>query len=305
MTKKGGNMFTGYIQKIRESAIASVPEKDRISLQYLMGEVKSVDLTKLPKAKGPGVAWTVESALKELNKEPLLGRSYNNGQKMFSAGLCIACHRFGDQGGGIGPDLTNLAKRSDYKSILESTIHPSMVVSEQFEQHELTMKDGSIVMGQVVAEENGEYSLVQSGLDPLNLKKVKVTDVQTKKGSKISMMPGGLINSMNAEELKDLIAYFVSAGDRKHKVFRSLKKLQVELISALYGEDGNPKRQMDVRKVIQKQLDGMQYDFAMSNKLAGKDPAGGVVKVLNLKYKLNGKVYSKKIRENQAFSFSD
>ena len=37
-----------------------------------------------------------------------------------------------------------------------------MVVSEQFEQHELTMKDGSIVMGQVVAEENGEYSLVQS-----------------------------------------------------------------------------------------------------------------------------------------------
>ena len=305
MTKKGGNMFTGYIQKIRESAIASVPEKDRISLQYLMGEVKSVDLAKLPKAKGPGVAWTVESALKELNKEPLLGRSYNNGQKMFSAGLCIACHRFGDQGGGIGPDLTNLAKRSDYKSILESTIHPSMVVSEQFEQHELTMKDGSIVMGQVVAEENGEYSLVQSGLDPLNLKKVKVSEVQTKKGSKISMMPGGLINSMNAEELKDLIAYFVSAGDRKHKVFRSLKKLQVELISALYGEDGNPKRQMDVRKVIQKQLDGMQYDFAMSNKLAGKDPAGGVVKVLNLKYKLNGKVYSKKIRENQAFSFSD
>ena len=303
MTKKGGNMFTGYIQKIRESAIASVPEKDRVSLQYLMGTVKSIDLAKLPKAKGPGVAWTVESALKELNKEPLLGRNYSNGQKMFSAGLCVACHRFGDEGGGIGPDLTNLAKRSDYKSILESTIHPSMVVSEQFEQHELTMKDGSIVMGQVVAEENGEYSLVQSGLDPLNLKKVKVADVKSKKGSKISMMPGGLINSMNAEELKDLVAYFVSAGDKKHKIFRPLKKLQIELISAIYGEAGNPKRQMDVRKVIQKQLDDWQYDFSMTNKLAGKDPAGGTVKVLDLKYKLNGKTYSKKIRENGTVSF--
>ena len=303
MTKKGGNMFTGYIQKIRESAIASVPEKDRVSLQYLMGTVKSIDLAKLPKAKGPGVAWTVESALKELNKEPLLGRNYSNGQKMFSAGLCVACHRFGDEGGGIGPDLTNLAKRSDYKSILESTIHPSMVVSEQFEQHELTMKDGSIVMGQVVAEENGEYSLVQSGLDPLNLKKVKVDDVKSKKGSKISMMPGGLINSMNAEELKDLVAYFVSAGDKKHKIFRPLKKLQIELISAIYGEAGNPKRQMDVRKVIQKQLDDWQYDFSMTNKLAGKDPAGGTVKVLDLKYKLNGKTYSKKIRENGTVSF--
>ena len=38
------------------------------------------------------------------------------------------------------------------------------------------------------------------------------------------MMPGGLINSMNADELKDLIAYFVSAGDPKHKVFRSTKE---------------------------------------------------------------------------------
>lgn len=305
MTKKGGNMFTGYIQKIRESAIASVPDKDRISLQYLMGEVKSVDLAKLPRAKGPGVAWTVDSALQVLNKEVLSGRDYTNGKKMFSAGLCVACHRFGNEGGGVGPDLTNLAKRSDYKSILESTIHPNMVVSEQFEQHELKMKDGSMVLGRVVAEENDEYSLVQSGLEPLKLTKIKKAKVASKEGSKLSMMPGGLINSMNAEELKDLIAYFVSAGDRKHKVFRSLKKLKIELISALYGEDGNPKRQMDVRKVIQKQIDGMLYDFAMSNKLAGKDPAGGVVKVLNLKYKLNGKVYSKKVRENQTFSFVD
>ncbi len=304
-SKKGGNMFSGYIQKIRESAIASVPERERVSLQYLMGEVKSVDLAKLPRAEGPGIAWTVESALKELNKEPLAGRNYGNGKKMFSAGLCVACHRFGDEGGGVGPDLTNLAKRSDYKSILESTIHPNMVVSEQFEQHELTMKDGSIVMGQVVAEENGEYALVQSGLDPLNLKKVKVADVKAKKGSKISMMPGGLINSMNAEELKDLIAYFISAGDKKHKIFRPLQKLQIELLSAIYGEAGNPKRQMDVRKVIQKQLDDFQYDFAMTNKLAGKDPAGGTVKVLDLKYKLDGKIYSKKIRENQTVSFID
>jgi hypothetical protein len=62
------------------------------------------------------------------------------------------------------------------------------------------------------------------------------------------MMPGGLINSMNANEVKDLVAYFVSGGDRKHKVYRSGKKLEIELVSALYGEDGNPKKQMDVKK---------------------------------------------------------
>jgi len=303
MTKKGGNMFTGYIQKIRESAIASVPEKDKASLQYLMGEVKSIDLSKLPKAKGPGVAWTVDSALKMLNKEPLSGRSYANGHKMFSAGLCVACHRYGKEGGGIGPDLTNLAKRSDYKSILESTLQPNLVVSDQFEQHELTMKDGSLVLGRIVVDDKDEYGLVQSGLEPLKLKKVKKSEVASKKGSKISMMPGGLINSMNADELKDLVAYFVSGGDRRHKVYRSGKKLEIELVSALYGEDGNPKKQMDVMKVIQKQLDAWQYDFAITNQLVGRDPAGGVFKVLLLTYKHKGKTVTKKIKENAIVSF--
>ena len=147
------------------------------------------------------------------------------------------------------------------------------------------------------------YNIVKSALEPLKLTQVQKSKVESKKGSKFSMIPGGLINSMNAEELKDLIAYFVSGGDRKHKVFRSLKKLKVELISALYGQAGNPERQLDVKNKIQKQLDEMQYDFTITNKLAGKDPAGGVLKTLDLKYKLNGKIYSKKIRENGTVSF--
>ena len=48
LTKSGGNMFKGYINKIRESAMANVPEADKASLEYLMGDIKSIDLAKLP-----------------------------------------------------------------------------------------------------------------------------------------------------------------------------------------------------------------------------------------------------------------
>ena len=308
MTKKGGNMFTGYISKIRESAIASVPEKDQVALQYLMGEVKTIDLATLPKAAGPGVAWTVESGLKALNEQPLTARSLANGKKMFSAGACVACHRFGKEGGGIGPDLTHLAKRSDYRSILESILDPSLVVSEQFEQHALKMKNGSTEMGRIVADENGEYSLVQSGFEPMKLKQVKKADVLSKAGSKISMMPPALINSMNAEELKDLMAYFVSQGDAKHAVYKkpkSNKKLNIELVRAVYGVSGDVKKQMDVSRMIQRRLDARDYDFAMTNAVAGKDPAPGTVKVLQLTYKLDGKLVEKTVRENAAVPFAE
>ncbi|MDA0725050.1 MAG: c-type cytochrome [Verrucomicrobia bacterium] len=306
MSKKGGNMFTGYIQKIRDSAIASVPEKDRPSLQYLMGDIKSIDISKLPKAKGPGVVWTVDSALKMLKEEPLAGRSLANGKKMFSAGLCVACHRVGPEGGGIGPDLTNLAKRSDYKAMLESTLQPNLVVSDQFEQHELKMKDGAVVMGRIVVDEKDSYSLVQSGLEPLKLKKVMKADVASKKGSKISMMPPGLANSMNADELKDLIAYFVSQGNNRHPVYKrpkSNKKLDIEIISAIYGVKGNAQRSMDVSKAIEQYLDAREYEFEITNVFAGRDPAGGTAKVLVLEYKFNGKKISKTINENGLVSF--
>ena len=220
LEKKGGSMMKQYLAKIRVTAIESIPEKDRLTIQYLIGDVKNIDLAKLPKAAGPGVAWTVESALKVLNKEPLKERDLANGKKMFSAGMCIVCHNFANEGGGVGPDLNTLAKRSDYRSMLESILQPNLVVSDQFEQHELKMKDGSTVLGRVVSEKDGVLSLVQSGFAPNTLTKVNKADVVSTKGSKISMMPPGLINSMNAEELKDLIAYLVSQGNPRHSVYR-------------------------------------------------------------------------------------
>jgi hypothetical protein len=50
-------------------------------------------------------------------------------------------------------------------------------------------------------------------------------------------------------------------------------------------------------------MDAREYEFAITNTLAGRDPAGGTVKVLLLKYKFNGKTISKKISEGGLVSF--
>jgi len=199
-----------------------------------------------------------------------------------------------------------LAKRSDYKAILESTLQPNLVVSDQFEQHELKMKDGSVILGRIVMDDKDSYSLVQSGLEPLKLKKVKKADVDSKKSSKLSMMPPGLVNMMNADELKDLIAYFVSQGNNRHPVYKRpkpTKKLDIEIISAIYGVEGNAQKSMDLSKTIKQYMDAREYEFNITNTFAGRDPAPSIKKVLILKYKFNGKTISKTIREGGLVSF--
>lgn len=150
-----------------------------------------------------------------------------------------------------------------------------------------------------------------SGVTPDKLTKFKLADVESKRLSKLSMMPSKLINGMNAEELKDLIAYFVSQGNPRHAVYKrpktvnlSVKKLNIELITAVYGAPGDSKKSMDVRKVLQQQLDLRDYNFAISNDLVGRDPAPGIVKTLTLKYTLDGKTITKTVRENETIRWN-
>jgi hypothetical protein len=50
--------------------------------------------------------------------------------------------------------------------------------------------------------------------------RVKAADVKSRKTYPISMMPPGLINSLNPEELKNLLAYLLSGGNPDDPMFR-------------------------------------------------------------------------------------
>jgi hypothetical protein len=45
-------------------------------------------------------------------------------------------------------------------------------------------------------------------------------NVEEMKTSKISMMPTGLLDGFKEDEIVDLVAYLMSRGDRKHKMFQ-------------------------------------------------------------------------------------
>ena len=72
-----------------------------------------------------------------------------------------------------------------------------------------------------MANLNGENIAVMTDMfDPGNFTDVKRSDIVKSEPSKNSMMPPSLINSLKQDEILDLVAYLLSRGDQKAKMFK-------------------------------------------------------------------------------------
>ncbi len=149
----------------------------------------------------------------------LVNRNFEQGKAMFAASRCISCHAMRGEGSNVGPDLTQLGTRFSAKDMLESIIHPSKVVSDQYAATIFTLKDGNSVLGRLINEDNDKYMVSQNPFAPDQLREISKKDVVSTKISNISIMMPGMINRLNEEELKDLMAYLMSGGNKEHKVF--------------------------------------------------------------------------------------
>lgn len=217
---KGGNSFNKFMENIRTEALATfAPAEERAALDELSKRTAPAPAQNVVMPKGPGKAYTVDD-LAALVAGGLKGRDFERGKAMFTATLCAACHRFAGDGGSIGPDLTGSGNRYTIRDLAENILDPSKVISDQYGSEEITLKDGGLVVGRVVGEEGGKLMVMASPLTPNDLTPVDKASVASRKEWKVSMMPPGLINSLNEEELKDLIAYIQTGGNPADKAFQ-------------------------------------------------------------------------------------
>ncbi len=221
---RGGASFTKFVESIRKDAVEGLTENELMVLQPILQET--------PKAKTPlealaeamaGRSFVKEWEIKEL--EPLIAgglknRNFENGRKMFGVGACFACHRFEDEGGAIGPDLTGAGGRFSPRDLLESVIDPNKEVSDQYAPIVVTLLNGDKVTGRVMNLSGDSMQLNTNMFDPDETARVDRKQVKSIEPSKISMMPQGLLNMLNQDEILDLLAYLISGGDRKHAAFR-------------------------------------------------------------------------------------
>src|SRR5207253_1054779 len=162
--------------------------------------------------------YTVEELVPVVERG-LSGRNFDRGRNLFGEAKCFACHRFNNEGGGTGPDLTIVSGRFNARDLLESIIEPSKVVSDQYAAVAITTTDGRVISGRIVNLHGDNITVNTDMLDPNKLVNVNRNLIDKMGASKVSMMPEGLIDSLNREEILDLVAYLYSRGDRNHKMF--------------------------------------------------------------------------------------
>jgi len=219
LKKSGGKSFAGYVRAIRDDAIDHLPPEDAAAVSWLVGDVSTaIDLTTLPVPEGPPVAWTTDLAM-ELFEDDLEDRDFENGEKMFSAGGCVACHRFQGSGGYSGPDLGSVANRYSIRDILVAICEPSQSISEQYQASDVSLRDGRTVNGRVIYQNDEELALASNPYDFGELSRIPSEEVESVEPSQTSMMPPTTIFFMNGDELSDLMAYLMSGGDPDHAVF--------------------------------------------------------------------------------------
>lgn len=220
---KGGMSYVGFINKARLAALQHVPEGQLENYRALSGEellAKSGnEILSGPQAKGPGRNWNVESAMGVVEGN-LMNRDFEQGKLMFDAARCSSCHAMRGEGGAIGPDLTQLGTRFTPKDMLEAIIEPNKVVSDQYAATVFTMKDGSSILGRLTNEDENTYFISQNPFAPEVIREVPKASVADTKYSYISVMYPRLINGLNEEELKDLMAYLMAGGNKDHEIYK-------------------------------------------------------------------------------------
>lgn len=135
----------------------------------------------------------------------------SRGKAAFVNGQCVLCHRFNGIGGVAGPDLTAVSSRMTPGSILRAILEPSDTIPDPYKNTLLFLNSGDVVCGRIV-EETEHKLVVMTDLIHQTTVEVKVADIESRRLSKVSPMPEGLLNSMTEDEIWDLMSYLESGA---------------------------------------------------------------------------------------------
>jgi putative heme-binding domain-containing protein len=121
---------------------------------------------------------------------------------------CAKCHRYGDEGGRVGPDLSGSAALPR-DELLVHILDPSRSVEGNYVAYTVATTDGRVISGLLAAETRTTVEL----LDAEGKRQVVLRDeIDEMAASKKSLMPEGFEKLITPARLNDLLAFLTRPG---------------------------------------------------------------------------------------------
>jgi putative heme-binding domain-containing protein len=119
---------------------------------------------------------------------------------------CATCHKLGDKGGALGPELTTIGKQRRKAEILESLLQPSLQIDPKFAQYIVQSDEGKTFAGLLVSRDDKRLVLRTAEQKEVVL---ATNQVEQLRPSQVSLMPEGLMSGLLPQEAADLLEFLV------------------------------------------------------------------------------------------------
>lgn len=160
-------------------------------------------------------AWTIND-FKGKIEAGLKGRNAKIGQKIFEEATCALCHKVGDLGRNVGPELTDVWSRwkGDAEGVLREIVEPSHKIEPKYIVRKIITFDGDVISGIVMAEDKDTISILPNpeSKEPTVIKQDDIDDMVK---SSVSIMPKGLVDRFTEDEIMELLNYLKEADGNR------------------------------------------------------------------------------------------
>ncbi len=205
---------------------------------YVTNNLKEF-LVKNPKPVTKTTEWKLsdlEGDLKRVEQQ----RNFFQGQQLFTTLACAQCHKMtgadaipaavhNHASAGhahapsltVGPDLTDAVKKhkGSAQAMLQEILEPSRNIDPKYRKFMFEMDSGKYVSGNIVTEDDHSVT-VQTGPTADQQQIVAKDSIEGSRPSPVSIMPSGILNTLDNEQILDLLAYLLATGKADHPAFQ-------------------------------------------------------------------------------------
>ena len=119
---------------------------------------------------------------------------------------CAACHSLGGARK-LGPDLSKIGAKYGKQAMLDHIVNPNDAIQFEYVQTTFTMANGEELVGLIAGESGGQITL-RVGLD--QERHIRAADVKSRRESRVSQMPEGLLDAVSLQQIADLLEYLAT-----------------------------------------------------------------------------------------------